>query len=45
MKKLALAVVLSAISTMTFAGGCWVNGKYQQCVKHSDSTSQQSPAL
>jgi hypothetical protein len=42
MKKIALAIVLAAISTMSFAGGCWVNGKYVQCVKNTDSGSQES---
>ncbi len=41
MKKFALALVLVAVSGMSFAGGCWQNGKYVQCVKNAD-TSQDS---
>jgi hypothetical protein len=42
MKKLALTIVLLATSTFSFAGGCWVNGKYVQCPKNADTVTQDS---
>ncbi|MES2183082.1 MAG: hypothetical protein V4505_00920 [Pseudomonadota bacterium] len=45
MKKLALALALCAISTMSFAGGCWVNGKYVQCAKNTSAPATQDAAL
>lgn len=41
MKKFAVLIVLAALSNLSFAAGCWVNGKYVQCVKNSDATSIQ----
>lgn len=42
MKKFAVLIALTTLCSMSFAGGCWVNGKYVQCVKNSDTISQES---
>ena len=33
MKKFAAAILLTLITTASFAGGCWQGGKYVQCPK------------
>lgn len=38
MKKFAVGFVMVALSGLAFAGGCWQNGKYVQCVKAQDTT-------
>jgi hypothetical protein len=42
MKKLAFAVVVLALSNLSFAAGCWQNGKYVQCVKNIETSSDRS---
>jgi hypothetical protein len=48
MKKYVIAGLLLAMSSLSFAAGCWQNGKYVQCVKNMDtgpSSSEQASAL
>ncbi len=42
MKKAMFAAVLMALSSITFAGGCWQGGKYVQCVKNMESGTTDS---
>jgi hypothetical protein len=42
MKKIFFAIVLVALSNLSFAGGCWQNGKYVQCVKNADTTASEA---
>jgi hypothetical protein len=47
MKKHFVAFLLLALSGLSFAGGCWQNGKYVQCPKNIDTgstASETSPA-
>ncbi len=48
MKKYFVAAVLVSLSSLSFAAGCWQNGKYVQCVKSIEtgpSTSLFTSAL
>jgi hypothetical protein len=45
MKKIALAIVLIGLSNLSFAGGCWVNGKYVQCAKNTSAPATQDASL
>lgn len=48
MKKYLIAGLLLAMSSMSFAAGCWQGGKYVQCVKNMDTgpvSSEISSAL
>jgi hypothetical protein len=48
MKKYFFAALLLSLSSLSFAGGCWQNGKYVQCVKNMETgpaTSEHTSAL
>ena len=44
MKKFAAAVLLTLITTASFAGGCWQNGKYVQCPKAMETPTSETGA-
>lgn len=48
MKKVFVAALLLSLSSLSFAAGCWQNGKYVQCVKNMETgptTSEHASAL
>ena len=48
MKKYLIAALLLSLSSLSFAAGCWQNGKYVQCVKNMETgptTSEHTSAL
>ncbi len=42
MKKIAFTLILTFATSAVFAGGCWQNGKYRQCVKNAETMSQKA---
>ena len=44
MKKFAAAVLLTLITTASFAGGCWQGGKYVQCPKAVETPTSETGA-
>jgi hypothetical protein len=48
MKNIFVAALLVSLSSLSFAAGCWQNGKYVQCVKNMETgptTSEQASTL
>jgi hypothetical protein len=48
MKKYFVVTLLLSLSSLSFAAGCWQNGKYVQCVKNMETgptTSERASAL
>jgi hypothetical protein len=37
MKKVFAVALLLSLSSLSFAAGCWQNGKYVQCVKNMET--------